>query len=266
MTCFNIAHGRGVADSNWDGHEPTERISRLEEIADLLRTIDADIVVLNEVDFDSSWSHSVNQARFLAEKAGYPHWAEQRNLDFRVLVWTWRFGNAVLSKYPITNARIADMPSYSAWEALLAGKKRGVICDIRVRDDSFRVMGVHLSHRSESVRVRSAAVLVDIATNSELPTFVAGDLNSTPTGFPYSVSDPNGNNAIQTLDESGRFSRFPRIPEVSSDYLTFHSVEPRSIIDWILIPSDWVFSRYTVDAAQLSDHRPVYADMNQRNW
>ena len=95
-----------MATSNWQGGTLKERETRLTQIADLLRDLDADIVVLNEVDFDSSWSSSTNQARYLAKQAGYPYWAEQRNLDFRILIWKWRFGNAVLSKYPIIEAGV----------------------------------------------------------------------------------------------------------------------------------------------------------------
>ncbi len=69
VACFNIAHGRGLASSNWNGGTAAERMLRLVEIGDLLRKIDADVVVLNEVDFDSSWSHSVNQAEYLARRA-----------------------------------------------------------------------------------------------------------------------------------------------------------------------------------------------------
>lgn len=263
IACYNIAHGRGVAASNWDGGDRAERIARLDRIAELLRKIDADIVVLNEVDFDSSWSGSTNQARYLAEKAGYAHRAEQRNLDLRVLVWKWRFGNAVLSKYPITNARVADLPSYSTWETVVAGKKRGLICDIRVDDQVVRVIGTHLSHRSESLRVSSAAALVDIAAGSRLPTIVAGDLNSTPPGFPKSSSDRNGNNAIATFGKSGYFQRSPTDRPLTENDLTFHSVEPSCVIDWILIPLDWHFLQQTVELSQLSDHRPIYADIER---
>ena len=76
------------------GGKPSERSDRLREIADFLIEVDADVVVLNEVDFDASWSGHLNQAEFLASRAKYPYRVEQRNLDFRVLGWTWRFGNA----------------------------------------------------------------------------------------------------------------------------------------------------------------------------
>ena len=261
IACYNIAHCRGLATSNWEGGGRSKRIARLDQITDLLRRIDADVVVLNEVDFESTWSYSINQARYLAEKAGYPHWVEQRNLDFRILFHKWRFGNAILSKYSITNARVVDLPGYSTWETVLAGKKRAVICDISVGDLTIQVIGAHLSHRSESLRVISATAISDIATESTLPTIVAGDMNSTPPGFPQFARDPVGNNALATFDSSKCFQRLPVDPPLADDELTFHSANPSCVIDWVLIPLNWHFLHYKVESSRLSDHRPVYADV-----
>ena len=253
---YNIAHGRGMAKSNWEGGDRAERMARLDEIAELLRRVDADVVVLNEVDFDSSWSYSVDQARYLAEKVGYPYWVEQRNLDFRAVVWKWRFGNAVLSRYPIASAQIADFPGYSTWQTALAGKHSGVVCDIQAGDSVVRVVAAHLSYRSERLRVQSAAMLVHMARESTLPTIVAGDLNSTPPGFPKSFTDPDGNNAIATLDQSELFQRSPTDGPPTESELTFQGSEPYCVIDWILIPPDWQFVEYRVEQSDLSDHRP----------
>lgn len=262
VATFNIAHGRGVAASNWQAGTDQERIARLDEIASLLRRIDADIVVLNEVDFDCSWSSHTNQARYLARKAGYRYRAEQRNLDFRVLFWTWRFGNAVLSKYPITDAQIVDLPGYSRLETLLAGKKRALSCEVAAEGGVVRVVGAHLSHRSESLRVKSSGVIVELVKKAKSPTVVAGDLNSTPPDFPEALTDENGQNAIATLDSCGYFRREPNRPGNEDRNLTFHAAEPTLAIDWILIPANWEYRSYTVDPAVLSDHRLVFADLS----
>ncbi|MEZ6111516.1 MAG: endonuclease/exonuclease/phosphatase family protein [Pirellulaceae bacterium] len=261
VACFNIAHGRGTAISNWDGGDYQDRISRLDQIAALLREVDADIVVLNEVDFDASWSYHTNQARFLANKSGYSHWVEQRNLDFRFMFWTWRFGNAVLSRYEITDAQLVDLPSFSALETLLAGKKRSVLCDINVDGLPIRIVAAHLSHRSESLRVLSADIITSIVRESTTPTILAGDMNSTPVDFPGATTDENGNNAIETFDESGYFLREPSRLGVGKDDFTYHSNDPRSVIDWILVPAKWDYAEHNVSRTVLSDHRLVYADV-----
>ncbi len=262
IACYNIAHGRGLAASNWRGGTAEERTTRLAQIADLLRALDADIVVLNEVDFDSSWSLSKNQARFLATQAGYPYWAEQRNLDFRVLFWKWRFGNAVLSRYPIIQASVIDLPEFSTVETLFAGKKRGVNCTIAVDGVNLRILGVHLSHRSEVIRSRSAEMITEIASSDTVPTIVAGDLNSSPTGFPNSQSDTNVGNAVDILDASSLFQRRPEQPTVDPAGQTFRADQPKWIIDWILVPRNCRILDYRVESSTLSDHRPVVAELS----
>ena len=259
--CYNIAHGRGLASSNWEGGTSDERQTRLDEIAGLLRTFDADIIVLNEVDFDSSWSLSINQAAHLAENAGYPFWVEQRNLDFRVLVWKWRFGNAILSKHPIVEAGVVDLPGFSSIETILAGKKRSVYCTINVNGKRIRVVGAHLSHRSEALRVRSVDVITQILSSDTVPTVVAGDLNSTPSGFPNSQADAVAGNALDLLDASSLFQRRPEQAPDNSTKLTYHSTQPKSVIDWVLAPKYWQFIDYRVELSALSDHRPVVADL-----
>jgi endonuclease/exonuclease/phosphatase family metal-dependent hydrolase len=261
IACYNIAHGRGLADSNWDGGTEQQRTQRLDDIADLLREMDADVVVLNEVDFDSSWSHSVDQAAYLAERAGYRYCATLRNLDFRVGLRTWRFGNAVLSRFPIMDAGEIDMPGYARWETVLAGKKRALFCEVDVEGERFGVVATHLSHRSEELRVASAQRLLDFADAYAHPLFIAGDFNSTPTGFPDARPASGGHNAVDTFDRSGRFQRLPETFEGDESMLTFRSDEPARIIDWVLVPQGLGVERYDVIASDLSDHRPIVADI-----
>ncbi|MEM9419423.1 MAG: endonuclease/exonuclease/phosphatase family protein [Planctomycetota bacterium] len=258
VACYNIAHGRGLAPDNWSGGTPNERIQRLTDIAELLKTLDADVVVLNEVDFDASWSNHINQAEFLAEAAGYPYVAEQRNLDFRMLWRTWKFGNAVLSRHPITHYDVINSPGFSNTETLLAGKKRGLACTIDWYGQGIRILASHLSHRSESLRSRSTDLLI---AQPDLPTIIAGDLNSTPTGFPRSTTSEDHGNAIDKIDASGLFARRPVDPPTDPAELTFHAENPINVIDWIMITHEFAFQDYRVIDSLLSDHRPIVADL-----
>lgn len=259
---YNIAHGRGLATSNWQGGTIESKQQRLADIAELLRSRDADIVVLNEVDFESSWSSCTNQAAFLAKGAGYKYWAEQRNLDFRVLTWKWRFGNAVLSRHPIVESRAIDLPGFSSIESILAGKKRGLDCLVEVHDQKVRILAVHLCHRSEAIREQSAEILRERVASDSTTTIIAGDFNSSPEGFPDSESDPAWGNAIDRLDASELFSRRPVTRPTSDSEFTYHSAKPTSTIDWILAPRESPFLEYSIVPSTLSDHRPVWAQIS----
>jgi len=115
--CYNIAHGRGGEEdvSNWSEESKGVREERLRKIAEQIRRHNLDVVVLNECDFDCNWSHRVDQARVIAEAAGYPFVVEQRIYDFAVPFFSWRFGNAVLSRVPIADAELIRFKPKSRW-------------------------------------------------------------------------------------------------------------------------------------------------------
>ncbi|MEO0475009.1 MAG: endonuclease/exonuclease/phosphatase family protein [Planctomycetota bacterium] len=261
IACYNIAHGRGLAESNWGGGTRAGREQRLDDIASLLRELDADVVVLNECDFDASWSQSVDQAAYLAQQAGYPHIATLRNLDFRVGLWTWRFGNAVLSRHPIIEAREIDQPGYAKWETAMAGKKRTLFCEIEIGGERVGIAAVHLSHRSEELRVDSAQNLVNFAKFYDHPLILAVDFNSTPTGFPGSQADQYGNNAMDVIDALGLFQRRPEQPPTDPADFTFRSDNPTRVIDWVLLSNHFEIADYRIIDSPLSDHRPIVAEV-----
>jgi len=276
IVTFNIAHGRGTADGNWS--EPSQpKFDRIQAIAKQLNTINADVVVLNEVDFSSTWSGHQNQAEAIAKAAGYPHRVEQRNLDFRFLYGSFKFGNAILSRYPIVNAKVVNFPPENAWESWLVGCKRGAIATVRLAENQLiRIAAVHLEHRSESTRVAGAEKIIELLDpTGENVLIAAGDFNSTPTGFPQSSQTSDGDNALQRLIDCDAFFCCPADPP-SSEQLTFSTMSPKSVIDWILVskkpPADQSidppnsFVSYEAIPTDLSDHRPIVAEITLRAY
>lgn len=259
--CYKIAHGRGLAKSNFGGGNRDKHEQRLKEIAELLRKNSADIVILNEVDFNSVWSHSIDQAKFIAKHAGYRYVAQQRNLDFRVLFWKLDFGNAILSRFPIENPEVIDLPDYSLWETVAAGKKRALKATITVNKQPVEVIACHLSHRSEDLRVRSAEIINKATDKTPAPSLVGGDLNSTLPGLPQCNTDSQGRNAIKTFLKSGYFETRQQKINSENDF-TFSSDKPRSVIDWVFVSKPMYLLDVTVLDSKLSDHRPIVADIH----
>lgn len=254
---YNIAHGRGSGSDNWNGGDKGERAERLHDIARFLREAKLDVVVLNEVDFDSSWSNRVDQAKFLAREAGFPFWLEQRNIDAAVPFYSWQFGNAILSKYPISSARLIDFPAYSAWEAVAAGKKKGVICIIDLpSNQQVRVLAVHLSHRSEKTRIAAARMIERERQQAGPPLIAAGDFNSTPVTFSKADGSRAGQTALSLLIEEGGFTSLPNAVPSAAE-LTFSSTEPSRVIDWVLVGDSLQLISKEVYPLQFSDHRPI---------
>ncbi len=261
IATYNIAHGRGVASGNWSGGSPADRETRLLAIAKLLGESEVDVVVLNEVDFNSTWSGGINQAKYLADQLGLSFRAEQTNIDLALPFLSWRFGNAVLSRYPITDARLVDLPAPSGVEAVVAAKKRGLLCTIDPGEGrEFRVLAVHLEPRSRFVRLESAHCLSRVAGEDDIPLVICGDFNSTLLGISRSATDTDGESALTSLIRRGNL-RATIQDESSGRGFTFPSALPSRTIDWILIPREWAVISHSVPRADLSDHLPVIAEV-----
>lgn len=255
---YNIAHGRGsVADSS-NFSDASERKERLEAIGALLREQRLDVVVLNEVDFDSLWSAGENQAALLAKHAGLRYRVEQRNFDVGALGVGLRFGNAILSRFPLKECRLLDYPAYRGVEAVVVGKKRGVVCDVETPDGGVRVVAVHLSHRSEEVRLRAAEMLASLIDDEGLPVIAAGDFNSAPPMFPR-ASSVGGRTAISFLLERGYDA--PAASPPVDERLTFPTEGPDRVLDWVLVGPPLKLTSLQVLREPHSDHLPLIAEV-----
>jgi endonuclease/exonuclease/phosphatase family metal-dependent hydrolase len=255
ILAWNIAHGRGNTDENWNGETLAERTERLKAIAEVIFQSRADIVILNEVDFDSTWSHGVDQARTLALAADYPHVAEQRNVDLRLPGFSWKFGNAVLSRYPLGHAVPLHYPAYSAFEAAVAGKKNGMVVTAATPWGTLDLIPIHLSHRSTTTRIESIKVIRE-HLGYGIPTILAGDFNCSRSPDP----DPLRLTAIDRLLQEGTWTSRPHPPYGSGEY-TYPTGAERERIDWIAVPANWTVVRSEVIPSTLSDHRPVFMEV-----
>jgi endonuclease/exonuclease/phosphatase family metal-dependent hydrolase len=106
---------------------------------------------------------------------------EQRNIDVTLSLRTFRFGNAILSRYPIAKARAVHFPPFSKLEAALAGNHDGVVAQVLTPIGRVRVLAVHLEYRSEEVRLQCARILETLAEQGSPPMIAMGDFNSLPS-------------------------------------------------------------------------------------
>lgn len=267
--CYNIAHGRGgvLGASNWQNASCEDQHAHLAHIGQLLASLKLDIVVLNEVDFASLWSAHINQAEVIAQEAGYPYLLEQRNVDLAIPFVSLRFGNAVLSKYPLSDAQFLNYPNVSTLSKLAVnGLKKGVVCTVSLPENQqLRVVAVHLAVNSERVRVASVKQILEQYVQSTLPFLLMGDFNTAPRGYPQYYTDDDGLNSVELVLSTKPFStHLPTLP-LKPHVLTFPSERPDCVIDWIIPSSPWRIQQQTVIASSLSDHLPVIAVLTQES-
>jgi endonuclease/exonuclease/phosphatase family metal-dependent hydrolase len=267
VATFNIAHARGGAfgASNWTGASKDEVRSRLAKIARQVAGAGADVLVLNEVDFDASWSRSIDEAVEIAGRAGFGYAAEQRNIDVTLPFRTFRFGNAILSRYPIEKARAVRFPPFSKLEALLAGNHDGLVAEVLTPIGRLDVLAVHLEYRSEAARLDGARIVNTLVARSSHPSIAVGDFNSIPRfarKHREYVAPPE--TAVDLLLSSGNLS----VSKASVDwsqYVTFPSARPDRAIDWILTTPGLYQGAPVVTRSDLSDHFMVTVPVSVRS-
>ncbi|MCP4837556.1 MAG: metallophosphoesterase [Phycisphaera sp.] len=225
IATWNIKHGRGLDD-----------MVDLARTTDVLRTIDADVVALQEVDERVRRSGGVDQARRVGD-----------DLDMHPMFGSFmdhqggRYGLAILSRLPVDSSeewRLSDgNEPRVALSARLESPDGGILTVIAVHFDWVDDDGFRFKQATETMRrIREL----------DTPWVVLGDFNDTPDS-----------RTMQGFRELGRDASKPEDARH-----TFPADDPRIEIDFIVVgpPERWRIDEVVViDETIASDHRPVRA-------
>ena len=197
---FNIKYGGARLTFFWecDGGRynmtETEVTTHLDAIAEFITAVDPDILILQEVDRSSLRSVYIDQTQYLLDRTplNYGAYASQHKVDFLPTDGMGHvdFGNAILSKWPISEATRYDLPlveSYPAYYQYLYLKRHVLTAKIDLPwNDNFYAVNTHLEAFSEgNTKLDQITEFHSILTslNAQGADWIAaGDLNSLPKG------------------------------------------------------------------------------------
>jgi endonuclease/exonuclease/phosphatase family metal-dependent hydrolase len=178
---WNIEHGNRY-----------EQVERALLTHDALR--DADLVLLNEVDLGMARAANRDVAADLARALGLhgvfaPLFLETtsgRDDDVRMAASRENaeglFGVAILSRWPIAEARIVDLPSPERIQfdvERMVGRHIGLVAAIERPGAPFVAVSAHLEvHRTRVHRAAQVRVLAGALRDETRPVILAGDFNS----------------------------------------------------------------------------------------
>lgn len=252
VLAWNIRHGLGRDADTAGAH-----VAHLAELGRAIAVWHPDVVILNEVEFDGLLSGGLEQSAVIARAAALPWRALQRDVDLRLMLTTIEHGNVVLSRYPLRDARRLELPADRPMIAWWIGHRRALEVIVEHPEGAFRVIALHLSHRSRSTRMAAAEELRARVAHEALPMIVAGDFNATwPPGL---VDESDG---LGHLLAAGPLHG-PLSPTARPHTLDFESTLPTGLVDWILASPHWSFVSYHVADGALSDHPPVIATLRR---
>jgi endonuclease/exonuclease/phosphatase family metal-dependent hydrolase len=236
LMSFNIHAGIGT-DGQLD----------LQRIADVIRSEDADIVGLQEV--DRHWSERsdfVDEAAWLARELNM-HVVYGANLDNDPLEPGQprrQYGTAILSDAPILDWENTLLPRFDGHE------QRGLLrARVNVRGVPVQVYNTHLQHNDAAERVVQAQAIKELIGTPSESLALVGDFNATPE-TPEIATLVDG--LVDAWEEAG-----------VGDGHTIPVEDPNRRIDYILTSEDVVtrFAAVVTSTPEASDHLPVYADV-----
>lgn len=219
---YNILHGETLkGDFDFD------------RIAAVIKSVNPDLVALQEVDFFTNRVGKIDLATELGIRTGLaPLFGAAMPYDGGA------YGEGILSKFSIlssTNHALSAQP----------GKEPRAALEINVilkSGDTIRFVGTHLDHTGEPDRIVQAQELNHLLVRDQRPAILAGDLNATPDSESMAIL----------------FKQWTK--SFSEDQPTIPSTDPRVKIDYILYRpvSRWrVLETRVIDERVASDHLPI---------
>ncbi len=222
---YNVHSGFGT-----DGRQ------RIAEVADVIKEAEADVVGLQEVSRGWMLDGSVDLVAWLSNELEMPYVA------FFSTIKDPLWGNAVLSRYPITQVDTGLLPEMGT---LIRRGYVGATIDVDGQEPLL-FMSTHLQHKAddlEAVHMAQLDVILDYW--SERPySILVGDMNARP-----------GWAQIDRVLDAGFEDSWEEAGEGPG--YTANAADPQHRIDWIFHTPDMQALEARVINSQASDHFPV---------
>ncbi len=240
VATLNIAHGRGDSLNQLLVSGAQTR-KNLDTIGDFLREQGIHIAALQEADAPSWWSGKFNHTDYLADTAGFSHWAQASHASLGV----GHYGTAVLSKLPIAMALATDFtPSPPT------ANKGFTLAEIQWLQTSgelitIDIISIHMDFSRKSVRQSQLRELEQVMDSRRNPLVLMGDFNSESL-------------AARLVDRAAENSRrLHTLPFSKGEQSSYKDKR----LDWIIVSGEFEIVDYRTATEVLSDHRAVIATL-----
>src|SRR5246127_2214482 len=185
-----VAGSKSLRIVDWN----IDRGQQLQGVTDFLVGVNADILILQEVDLNARRTHRLNVAETIARKLEMNYVFGR---EFQELVQGSKdspayHGQAILSKWPISKPRLIRfsrqshfwqphwfLPNIEPFQERLGGRI-ALVAEINVAGRKLVTYNLHLESRgSDALRISQLGEVLSDATcyDAECPVIVAGDLN-----------------------------------------------------------------------------------------
>ncbi|WP_314588525.1 endonuclease/exonuclease/phosphatase family protein [Paenibacillus terrigena] len=219
---YNIHHGEGM-----DG------VVDLQRIANVMQSLQPDIIALQEVDKYVPRSDDVDQTAELARRMGMTG-VFGKAID----LMGGEYGVAVLSRFPVITEQKTYLPNVKQGEQRIL---LTVKLDLGEELPPLTFSAVHLEWNPKQIQAKQAAAIIELHSK-ETPYVLAGDLNAIPGSDTMKLMS-----AVWT-DATASITDWTNAEDGKIDYIMVGAKDQWQVGEPILMKEDIA-----------SDHRPVLA-------
>jgi endonuclease/exonuclease/phosphatase family metal-dependent hydrolase len=237
-----------VATYNVHGCVGMDRQRSEARIAEVIAQLSVDIIGLQELDLSRRRSAGVDQTGMIAEQLGwhsYFHPAMRRDDE--------HYGNAVLSRYPLSFRRAAELPGTAPF--FCRENRAAVGMDVETNLGAVHIINTHLG-----LGWRERLLQAQLFTSAEwhaaiagdVPLILLGDFNSLPGSRPYRALTQYLRDVRELVRTTRPIRTFPTwFPALAVDHI---------FINAALQPLSLTVHRSAI-ARIASDHFPLVAEV-----
>lgn len=204
----------------------------LDNTAEVVRSSDAAIVALQEVERYSIRTGFRDQIKLLSEKLDM-HYAYGKSIN----IINGEYGNGLLSKYPIEEYKVYDLPSFNEQRTIL----RAVI---NIDGYKLAVYNTHLGLK-EAERKEQQDFILQLMMEEALNYMLMGDMNSKSSKLTI---------ITRNMKDSAEGS-------LKLDKSTYEEKDIHERIDYIFLSKNLIATDYDVILTEASDHYPVISEV-----
>ena len=232
VLCYNIHYGQGT-----DGEYNIERL------AAVIKSTKPDLVALQEVDVGVKRSGHIHGAQRLGELTGMSvRFGPTQHYEGGL------FGNAVLTRFPITDVAIHPLPYTESTPDRTTYPRGAIVVTVTAPGNApLRFISTHFQHNVAEDRLAEAKQINRLFANDDdsIPTILAGDFNATPDSAPITELMTKW---VHAIDKEAAPTAPSKNPRSRIDYIVYRPNERLKVVKSQVIPEEIA-----------SDHRPVLA-------
>lgn len=270
VVTYNLGYASGLENNKGLTYNQDFILKNLDAAAAELKEKNADVIALQEIDFDSHRTFAINQLKYLSEKLRLPHGAYAANWSKRYIPFPYwppkiHFGRmvsglAILSRYPILSNDIsyfAKPEKHSFWYNWFYLDRNVQHVVIQAGDYKVHVYNLHLEAFDYEARLKQVTKLANIVNSTKsYRSIVLGDFN-----------DPQK----ETIEKKQKDTTTIFAENISLTPIfsigamkTFPSESPYEQIDHIFISRHFEVKNMSTLRLPSSDHLPVWVELEVR--